>query len=151
MGRLQGEVPEEEYTIPFGVADVKREGTDVTVVAIGWMVHKALAAAQQLEKEGISVEVIDPQTLVPLDKEAIFASVRKTGRMVTVDEGNKTGGAGSELVMVVVEDDETFGHLKAPIKRVAAHDVPIPFSPPLEQFVIPDEGRIIAAVKAVME
>jgi len=151
LGGLKGEVPEEEYTIPFGVADVKREGTDVTVVALGWMVHKALAAAEELAKEGISVEVIDPRTLVPLDKEAIFASVRKTGRLVTVDEGNKTGGAGSEIGMLVAEDDETFGSLKAPLRRVAAHDVPIPFSPPLEQFVIPDEGRIMAAVRAVME
>lgn len=151
LAGLQGEVPEEDYTIPFGVADVKREGTDVTVVAIGLMVQRALAAAAELEKEGISVEVVDPRTLVPLDKETIRASVRKTGRLVTVDEGNITGGAGNEIGMVVVEDDETFGRLQAPIVRVAAPDVPVPFSPPLEQFVIPNEGRIIAAVKAVMD
>jgi pyruvate/2-oxoglutarate/acetoin dehydrogenase E1 component len=151
LGGLKGEVPEEEYTIPFGVADVKRQGTDVTVVAFGMMVHKALAAAEELAKDGLSVEVIDPRTLVPLDKKTILASVKKTGRLVTVDEGNKQGGAGNEVVGAVVEDGDTFGALKAPIQRVAAPDVPIPFSPPLEKFVIPDEGKVAAAVKQVMQ
>ncbi len=145
---LTGHVPEEEYTIPFGVADVKREGTDVTVVATLYMVHKALAAAETLAKEGISVEVVDPRTLVPLDKETITESVRKTGRVVIVTEDCKTAGVSAELAALIAE--EALDYLDAPIKRVTTFDVPIPFSPPLENFVIPDEKRIIKAIKEII-
>jgi pyruvate dehydrogenase E1 component beta subunit len=145
---VEGDVPEDELLIPFGVADVKREGSDATVVATLFMVHKALAAAKSLEKEGISVEVVDPRTLTPLDKRTIIDSVKKTGRIVIVSEDCKTAGVSAEIAAVVAE--EAIDYLDAPIKRVAAPDTPIPFSPPLEQFVIPDEKAIIKAVKEVV-
>ena len=142
---LKGNVPEDDYTLPFGVADVKREGSDVTIFATLIMVHKALIAAEKLNKEGIDAEVIDPRTLTPLDKAAIVKSVKKTGRIVIVTEDCKTAGVGAEIAAVVAE--EAIDYLDAPIKRVAEPDTPIPFSPPLEQFVIPDEKSIIKAVK----
>ena len=145
---ITGPVPDEEYTLPFGVADIKREGNDVTVVATLYMVHKALKAAEELEKDGISVEIVDPRTLVPLDKETIINSVKKTGRVVIVTEDCKTAGVSAEIAAVIAE--EALDYLDAPIKRVANPDVPIPFSPPLENFVIPDEKRIIEAVKEVV-
>jgi acetoin:2,6-dichlorophenolindophenol oxidoreductase subunit beta len=145
---LAGEVPEEEYTVSFGVADVKKEGADVTVVATSYMVHKALNAAKELEKEGISVEVVDPRTLIPLDKQKIVSSVKKTGRLVIVTEDCKTAGVSAEIAAVVAE--EALDYLDAPIKWVAEPDTPIPFSPTLEQYVIPDEKAIIKAVKAVV-
>ncbi len=145
---IEGPVPEEDYTIPFGAADVKREGEDVTVVATLYMVHKALAAAKTLGKEGIDVEVIDPRTLVPLDKQAIVNSVKKTGRIVIVTEDSKTAGVSAEIAAIVAE--ESLDYLDAPIKRVAEPDTPIPFSPPLEQFVIPNEKSIIKAAKEIV-
>lgn len=145
---VEGEVPEEDYTVPFGTAAVRREGTDVTIVATLYMVHKALEAAEKLENEGVSVEVVDPRTLVPLDKEAIIRSVKKTGRLVVVSEDCKTAGVTAEISAVAAE--EALDYLDAPIKRVAAADTPIPFSPPLENFVIPDENRIIKAVKEIV-
>jgi pyruvate/2-oxoglutarate/acetoin dehydrogenase E1 component len=145
---IKGEVPEEDYTVPFGVADVKLDGEDATIFATLYMVHKALAAAQELRKQGISVEVIDPRTLVPLDKQAIIKSVKKTGRIVIVTEDCKTAGVGAEIAAIVAE--ETLDYLDAPIKRVAEPDTPIPFSPPLEQFVLPNEKTIIKAVKEVL-
>ncbi len=145
---VKGPVPEEEYTVPLGVADVKREGEDVTIVATLYMVHKSLAAAEELSKQGISVEVVDPRTLVPLDKQAIVNSVKKTGRIVIVTEDCKTGGVSAEIAAVVAE--EAIDYLDAPVKRVAEPDTPIPFSPPLEKFVIPDENRIIGAVKEIV-
>ncbi|MGB8780753.1 MAG: alpha-ketoacid dehydrogenase subunit beta [Candidatus Bathyarchaeia archaeon] len=145
---VEGDVPEEECLIPFGVADVKREGSDATVVATMFMVHKALAATESLEKEGISVEVVDPRTLTPLDKRTIVNSVKKTGRIVIVSEDCKTAGVSAEIAAVVAE--EAIDYLDAPIKRVTAPDTPIPFSPPLEQFVIPNEKAIIRAVKEVV-
>lgn len=145
---IKGEVPEEDYTIPFGVADVKLEGEDATIFATLYMVHKALAAAQELRKQGISVEVIDPKTLVPLDKQAFIKSVKKTGRIVIVTEDCKTAGVSAEIAAIVAE--EALDYLDAPIKRVAEPDTPIPFSPPLEQFVIPNEKTIIKAVKEVL-
>jgi pyruvate/2-oxoglutarate/acetoin dehydrogenase E1 component len=145
---LKGMIPEEEFTVPFGKADVKREGRDVTVFATMYMVHRALAAAEQLAKEGISVEVVDPRTLAPLDKAAVLASVKKTGRIVIVSEDCKTAGVSAEVAAVVAED--AVDYLDAPIKRVAELDTPIPFSPPLENFVIPDEKRIIKAVKEIV-
>jgi len=142
---VKGMIPEEDYIVPFGVADVKREGEDVTIFATLYMVHKALSAAEKLKKEGISAEVVDPRTLSPLDKLTIVKSVKKTGRIVIVTEDCKTTGVSAEIAAIVAE--EAFDYLDAPIKRVAEPDTPIPFSPPLEQFVIPDEKSIINAVK----
>ncbi|MEM2147322.1 MAG: alpha-ketoacid dehydrogenase subunit beta [Candidatus Bathyarchaeia archaeon] len=145
---VEGEVPEGEYTIPFGVADVKREGEDVTVVATLYMVHKALKAAEKMADEGISVEVVDPRTLAPLDKKTMIGSVKKTGRLVVVSEDCKTAGVTAEIAAIAAE--EAIDYLDAPIKRVAEPDTPIPFSPPLEQYVIPDEKAIIKAIKEVL-
>ena len=143
----KGEVPEEEYLIPFGKADVKRPGSDVTVVAVSWMVLKALKAAEDLSRQGIEIEVIDPRTICPLDKEILFTSVEKTGRLVIFEEDVKTNGLGAEIAALVA--DEAFDLLDGPVKRVAACDTPIPFSPKLEDFVIPNEQDIIAAVQEV--
>jgi pyruvate dehydrogenase E1 component beta subunit len=145
---IEGEVPEEEYTIPFGLADVKREGEDATIVATLYMVHKALEAAKTLESEGISVEVVDPRTLTPLDKQSIIRSVKKTGRIVIVTENCKTAGVSAEIAAIVAE--EAIDYLDAPIRRVAEPDTPIPFSPPLEQYIIPNEKAIIKAVREVV-
>lgn len=145
---IQGDVPEEEYLIPFGVAEIKKEGADATVVATSYMVHSALKAAEILAKDAVSVEVVDPRTLTPLDKETIKGSVKKTGRAVIVSEDCKTGGVGAEIAAVIAE--EAIDYLDAPIKRVSARDTPIPFSPPLEQFVIPNEKSIVKAVKEIV-
>jgi pyruvate/2-oxoglutarate/acetoin dehydrogenase E1 component len=149
MGR-KGPVPEEEYTIPLGLADVKREGHDVTVVALAWLVHEALAAAEELAAEGISVEVVDPRTLVPLDAETIRNSVQKTGRLVIADEAGPTAGFAAEVAATVTEDAATFARLKAPVKRVCALQVPIPYSPILENEVFPDRKRIAAGIREVL-
>jgi pyruvate/2-oxoglutarate/acetoin dehydrogenase E1 component len=149
LAGLKGEVPEEEYLIPLGVADIKREGTDVTVVALASRVQEALAAAEAVAKEGISVEVVDPRTLVPLDKETILKSVSKTGRLVVVEEAHRTCGAAAEIAAIVAE--EGFWDLKAPIKRLTVPDVHIPFSPPLERILYPDASRIAAALHEVMQ
>ena len=143
-----GHVPEDPYTIPFGVADIKREGSDVTVVANLLMLHRSLNVAEALAGEGISVEVVDLRTLVPLDTETIIASVQKTGRLVIVEEDNLRGGWGAEVAAVVA--DQALGDLDAPIKRVAGADTPVPFSPLLEAHVVPDEARIAAAIRFVL-
>ena len=150
LSEIEGEVPEEEYTVPLGKADTKREGSDVTVVALAWLVHEALAAAQVLEREGVSVEVVDPRTLVPMDHDAIRASVQKTGRLVIADEAGPTAGASAEIATVVTEDRETFAKMKGPVKRVCALQVPIPYSPGLEDHVFPDRDRIVAGVREVL-
>jgi pyruvate dehydrogenase E1 component beta subunit len=147
--KIKGPVPEEEYLIPFGVADIKREGKDVTIIALSRMVHTALAAAERLAQEGISAEVIDPRTLTPLDEETLIQSVCKTGGAVIVDEGYQRFGVTAELAAVIAKG--AFDYLDAPIERVAAMDVPIPFSPPLEFATIPDEERILQAVHRVLE
>ena len=144
-----GEIPEETYTIPFGQAVVRREGTDVTVVALARMGHLALEVAEEMEREGISLEIIDPRTLVPLDKSVIRASVAKTGRLLVVDEACQTCGAAAEMISLVVEDDAIFKSLKSAPKRVCGRDVPIPFSPPMEQYAIPDKERLVAALREV--
>jgi pyruvate/2-oxoglutarate/acetoin dehydrogenase E1 component len=146
---LKGPVPEEEYFLPFGKADVKREGDDVTIVATFLMVHKSLKVAEELKKEGISAEVIDPRTLVPLDIQTIINSVKKTGRVVIVSEDVKRVGITAEIAAEIIEEGG-FDYLDAPIKRVAALNTPIPFSPPLEDYVIPNEKRIANAVKEVL-
>ena len=145
---VKGTIPEEDYTLPFGAADIKREGQDVTIFATLIMVHKALAAAEKLSKEGINAEVVDPRTLSPLDKATLVKSVKKTGRIVIVTEDCKTGGVSAEIAAVVAE--EALDYLDAPIKRLAEPDTPIPFSPPLEQFVIPDEKAIVRAVREII-
>jgi len=150
LGDVRGEVPEEEYFIPFGRARVRREGADVTVVALAKMVDEALAAAEELAAEGISLEVIDPRTLVPLDHAAIFESVKKTGRLVVVDEACQTCGAAAEILALATSDPATFAALKSAPARVCGLDVPIPFSPPLERYAVPDKAKIVTAVRAVM-
>ena len=145
---LEGEVPEDIYTIPLGKADVKRQGSDVTVIATMAMVHKALEAAEELSKEGISVEVIDPRTLQPLDGETIIESVKKTHKVVIVHEAVKFAGPGAEIAAMIAE--EAFDYLDAPITRVAAPFTPVPFSPVLEQEYIPSKEKIIAAIREVV-
>jgi pyruvate dehydrogenase E1 component beta subunit len=144
LGGTKGHVPEEPYTVPIGVADVKRIGTDLTLVAIGSLVPMALKVAADLEKDGISVEVVDPRSLVPLDHDTILASVSKTGRLVVCDSARLTCSAASEIVASVVE--QAFPVLKAPPRRVAWEDVPVPFSPPLERRVLVGEDDIRDAV-----
>ena len=148
---VKGPVPDGEYTIPLGQAGVKREGSDVTVVALAWLVHESLAAAEELAKEGISVEIVDPRSLVPLDAETIRNSVRKTGRLVIADEAGPTAGFSAEIAALATEDAATFARLKAPVKRVCALQVPIPYSPVLEDHVFPNRNRIVAGIREVLE
>jgi pyruvate/2-oxoglutarate/acetoin dehydrogenase E1 component len=141
-------VPEEEYAIPFGQARIWREGTDVTLVGYGITVHHSLQAAEKLATEGISAEVLDLRTLVPLDRDAIFKSVAKTGRLVVVDEDYMNCGITAEVLAVVAERDP--GVLKARAVRIANPDVPIPFSRPMENFCLPDAQKIVSAVREVL-
>jgi pyruvate/2-oxoglutarate/acetoin dehydrogenase E1 component len=140
-----GPVPEEEYLVPIGKAEVKRAGKDVTIVATSRMVLKALKAAETLAAAGIDAEVIDPRTLVPLDEEAILASVRKTGKLVVVHEAVKRSGYGAEIAAMVCE--KAFYDLDAPVKRIGALSTPVPFAPKLETFVTPQEETIVKGVK----
>lgn len=144
---LSGEVPEGDYSIPLGQADIKRQGSDATLVATAAMVHKALEAAEKLAAEGISVEVIDPRCLLPLDETTILESVRKTHRLVIVHEEVKFAGSGAEIAAIVAE--KAFDYLDAPILRVAAPFTPVPFSLVLEQEYIPSVEKIMAAIKTV--
>jgi len=146
--KTKGEVPEEEYTIPLGKADVKKEGRDLTIVAISNMVPVALSVAEKLERDGVSVEVIDPRTLIPLDKETIIESVKKTNRLITVESSVKTCGVGAEIVSMIVE--EVFDYLDAPPIRIAAPPIPAPVSPTLEKAVIPTEDDVIEAVRKTL-
>ena len=129
---------------------MKRQGTDVTVVAISKMVNEALSAAEVLQREGVSVEVVDPRTLVPMDKETIRSSVQKTGRVVIVDEACITCSAAAEISALITEDPATFRTLKSPPKRVCAPDVPIPYSPVMERFCIPDKDNVIQGIREVL-
>jgi pyruvate dehydrogenase E1 component beta subunit len=149
LAAAAGPVPEESYTIPFGVADVKREGTDITIVTIGMMVHRALEAAQTLAGEGISAEVLDLRTLVPLDRDAIVQSVRKTHRLLVVDEDYRSFGMSGEIIATVAES--ALDYLDAPARRIAVPDVPIPYSRPLEQFVLPNAAKIAAAARELIQ
>lgn len=144
----KGEVPEKEYTLPLGKADIKREGKDVTIVAYSRMVLYAMDAAKELEKDGISVEVIDPQTLLPLDIDTIVKSVEKTHHVVLVHEACKTGGVGAEMGMQIIE--KAFDYLDAPVVRVCGADVPMPKAPNLEKLAIPSKDSIIQAVKKIL-
>jgi pyruvate dehydrogenase E1 component beta subunit len=143
-----GEVPEGEYLVPFGVAAVRRAGTDVTIVATGWMVDRALAAAERLAADGVQAEVIDPRTLAPLDTATILESVAKTGRLVLVDQATRHGSASAVIAAEVA--DLGFDSLRAPIKQVTALDATIPYSEPMERFVLPDEDKIVTAVHQVL-
>jgi acetoin:2,6-dichlorophenolindophenol oxidoreductase subunit beta len=148
LGRLREEVPDGDYLVPLGKAAVKRQGEHATVVAIGAMVPKAMKVADKLAKEGISIEIVDPRTLIPLDEAAILASVAKTNHAVVADEGHLRGGAAADLAAIIAE--KGFDTLDAPVKRVASLDVPIPFSPPLEKAAIADEARIEAALRELL-
>ncbi len=142
-----GEVPDEDYIVPIGKGIIRREGTDVTIVGKLTTVYMALAAAEELAKSGISAEVIDPRTLVPLDKELILSSVRKTGRLVVVEEDNKTGGWAGDILATVAE--EAFFYLDAPVKRISAPDTPPPFAPVMEAYYLPSAEKIIQTVKSL--
>jgi pyruvate dehydrogenase E1 component beta subunit len=147
MYRLKGPVPEEEYTIPFGAADIKREGTDITIVATSSMVQVALGAAKLLEEAGISAEVIDPRTLWPLDEKTLINSARKTSRVIVMDEGYGRYGVTAEIASVISEG--AFFDLEAPVKKLGAMHVPIPFSPPLEDATVPTEQSVFEAARAM--
>jgi pyruvate/2-oxoglutarate/acetoin dehydrogenase E1 component len=150
LGKIVGEVPLEEYFVPFGKASVRRKGADVTVVALAKMVYDALGAAEDLAKENISVEVIDPRTLIPMDKETIIKSVKKTGRLVVADEACQTCSAAAEIIALVTSDKGAFNKLKSAPARVCGLDVPVPFSPPLEKCAVPDKAKLIKGIRAVM-
>ncbi len=145
---MKGEVPDEEYTIPIGLADVKREGEDATIIAVGPMVEKSLQAAVALEDDGWDVEVVDPRSLSPLDTATLCKSVRKTGRAVICGEDSAFAGAVSEISAMVSE--QCFGDLKAPVVRVGSPHVPMPFSAELVKHVVPDADNVMAAVRQVM-
>ncbi len=147
--RKKGEVPDEEYIVELGKADVKREGKDLTIITYGRMVPTCLAVAEELAKEGIEVEVVDPRTLLPLDTETLVASAKKTGRVLIVHEAVKTGGFGGEIAAAIA-DSEAFYYLDAPIKRLCGLDVPIPYCPELEKNVVPTEEKIKEAVKTLL-
>ena len=151
LAAITGPVPAGDYTVPLGVADVKRPGSDVTVVGLAYYVGEALAVADELAAEGISVEVIDPRTLAPMDAETIRASVRRTGRLVVVDEAPATCSAASEIIALVTEDPDTFRALRSPVRRVCAAPVPVPFSPSLEHAALPDRAGIKTAIRRVLE
>ncbi|RLF76336.1 alpha-ketoacid dehydrogenase subunit beta [Thermococci archaeon] len=145
---IKGEVPEEPYSIPLGEADVKREGKDVTIVATAAMVHKSLEVAEKLEKDGISVEVVDPRTIVPLDVDTIINSIKKTGKLVVVDEGYPRCGFATDVAALAV--NKAFDSLKAPVKIVTPPATPVPFSPVLESEWIPSTEKIEKAVREIL-
>ncbi|HKV46172.1 MAG TPA: alpha-ketoacid dehydrogenase subunit beta [bacterium] len=147
MYALKGPVPDGDHTVPFGVADIKRPGADLTIVATSSMVHTALQAARLLEEDGISAEIVDPRTLLPLDGEAIIASVRKTGRAIVVDEGYQQYGVTAEIASLIA--DGAFDYLDAPVKRLGAMNVPVPFSPVLEDQTVPTPETVAALAKTV--
>lgn len=147
--RIREQVPDEDYVVPLGVADVKREGADLTIVTYGAMVHESLAAADRLSKEGAESEVIDLRSLAPLDRATFLASVRKTGRALVVHEAHLTSGFGAEVAAIIAQ--EAFDALDAPVTRVASLDVPVPFSPSLEDAVLPSAEKIYRAARDVLE
>jgi pyruvate dehydrogenase E1 component beta subunit len=147
MSKLKGAVPAEEYTIPFGVADVKRKGDDITLVATSSMVQIAIGAAEKLSQIGISAEVIDPRTTKPLDKQTLVDSAKKTSRAIVLDEGYESYGVTAEIASVIA--DGAFYYLDAPVKRMGAMDVPIPFSPALEDITVPTEETVFEMAKSL--
>ncbi|MCS7173039.1 MAG: alpha-ketoacid dehydrogenase subunit beta [Armatimonadetes bacterium] len=146
---LRGPVPEDPYAVPLGVGEVKRDGSDVTVVATGHLVQTALQVAEKLAEEGIQLLVWDPRTLLPLDREGLLHAVRRTGRVVILDDSNRTCGFAAEVSALIAE--EGFDALRAPIQRITRPDVPVPFSPPLEQAVLPGGPQLLQAVRRVLE
>jgi len=151
LATATGPVPDGEHLVPIGVAEVKRAGADATIVGLAYYVQEALAVAEELAREGISLEVVDPRTLVPMDVEMVLASVRKTGRVVIVDEAPATCSAASELAALIAEDPETFRALKAPVRRLCAVAVPVPYSPSLERAALPNGEGIKAAIYEVLK
>jgi pyruvate dehydrogenase E1 component beta subunit len=147
MYKLKGAVPEEEYTIPLGVADIKRAGSDITIIATSSMVQVALGAAAMLDEYDISAEVVDPRTLWPLDEKTLIESAKKTSRVIVVDEGYERYGVTAEIASVIATG--AFYDLEAPVKRIGAMQVPIPFSPPLEDATVPTEQMVFEAAKAM--
>ena len=147
--RTKGDVPEGKYFIPIGVADIKRPGKDISVIATSYMVHKALEAAEILVKEGIDIEIVDPRTLVPLDKKTIVDSVKKTGRALIVTEAVKRSGFSSELAAVISEE-ESFDYLDHPVVRLAGAETPIPYEPNLEKLAVPQVNDIVEACRKIM-
>lgn len=145
---MKGEVPEGYYTIPLGKADVKREGTDLTIVAIGKQVNTALTAADQLSHKGIDVEVVDPRSLSPFDEETILSSVEKTNRLIVIDEANPRCSIATDIAALVA--DKGFDMLDAPIKRITAPHTPVPFSPPLEDIYLPTPQKVIEVVSELL-
>jgi pyruvate dehydrogenase E1 component beta subunit len=146
--QVKGEVPEGEFTVPFGQADIKRIGSDVTVVATGWLVTQALEAADRFAARGVSVEVIDPRTLTPLDHETIVASVKKTGRLIVADQAPRTCGFAAEISALAAE--ECIDYLNAPVRRVTLPDVPMPFAKPMEDFILPTADTIALAIQSIL-
>ena len=146
---IKGQIPEEDYTIPMGAGDIKREGKDISIITYSYMVHKALAAAEILEADGIDAEIVDLRTLRPMDTEIIIDSVKKTHRVVVLHEACITGGIGGEIVAKIAEN--VFDYIDAPIKRVGIPDVPIPYAKSLEDTIVPTKEKLIACIKAVME
>jgi len=149
MYNMKGDVPEGYYTVPFGQGVICHDGEDLTIVATLRMVHKALTVAKEMEEKGIGIEVVDPRTLCPLDKETIINSFKKTGKLIIVDEGNRIGNFGSEVASIIAE--EAVEYIQAPIIKVTAPHIPVPYSPVLEKYYIPDEDRIREAVHKVLE
>jgi 2-oxoisovalerate dehydrogenase E1 component beta subunit len=143
--RIKGKVPDEDFSVPIGKAEVKREGTDVSVITYGAMLHQAFEAANRLNSRGISVEILDLRTLLPLDREAIVATARKTGKVVIVHEATRTGGVGGEVAAVIAE--QAFDRLDGPILRVTALDTPVPFTAPLEEAFLPNADKIASAIE----
>ena len=146
--RIKDEVPAEDYIVPLGKAAIRRKGKDVTIITWGAMLYVAMDAAADLEKDGVSAEVIDLRSIIPFDEEAILESVAKTNRVIILHEAPLTGGAGAEFAARIAE--KAFDYLDAPIKRVAALDVPTPYSPPLEAFVLPDKAKVLAAARELL-
>ncbi len=150
MDPVEEQVPDGDYLVPLGQAAVKRAGSDLTIVGLGYMVQAALEAAEDLAALGVSAEVVDPRTLVPLDVGTIRASVQKTGRLLVVDESPPTCSMAAEIAATVVEDRDTLRSLQEPVRRLCAAAVPVPYSPPLEDFVLPNRERIVAAARALL-
>ena len=146
---IKEEVPEDDYTVPLGKAAVRREGRDIAVITYGAMVWTALEAAQELEKEGLSLEVVDLRTLLPYDEDTVLASVRKCSKVILLHEDTRTGGMAGELAALIAE--KAFEDLDGPIVRVTAPDTPVPYSPPLEEFFLPNAGKVITAARALAE
>jgi 2-oxoisovalerate dehydrogenase E1 component beta subunit len=143
--RIKAVLPQDDFIVPIGQADIKRRGNDISVITYGAMVHVALEAAELLGRDGIDLEVVDLRTLIPLDKDTIYESVRKTSKAILLHEDNKTGGIGAEIAARLAED--CFDCLDGPVMRIAAPDTPVPFSPPLEEFFLPKAGDVVAAAK----